>query len=77
MFHSDTAWANSYLRPSLYTRCVLGFLKLLFVHNISMNACARVCVCVCVCVWVCPSRKALITSGVIWCDTVLQPGHLH
>ena len=39
-----------------------GFLKLLwFAHR-------YVCVCVCVCVCMCPPPRALITSGVIWCD---------
>ena len=70
MIHSDTAWANSYLKPRLYTRCVLGFLKLLFAHSVSINACVCVCVRVRVraCVCVCPSPRALITSGMIWCD---------
>ena len=55
------------------------FLEIIFVR-ISVCVCVCVCVCVYVCVYVCecvcvsvsvsmcPPLRALITSGVIWCD---------
>ena len=49
-----------------------GFLKLLWFALWCVCVCVRVracvCVCICVCASVCLPPRALITSGVIWCN---------
>ena len=45
------------------------FLKLFLFASVC--ACVCVCVCVSVCLSVCPPQRAIITSGVIWCDLVI------
>ena len=35
---------------------------------IRTSVCVCVCVCLCMCVSVCPPQRALVTSGMIWCD---------
>ena len=71
-FKSQYPW---YLTLQLYNtyptverqRAVIWFLKIAFVHKVSMHACMHVCVCVCVCMCVHLSMHLSVCSVNIIC----------